>query len=56
MRERAHGPSAGPELASAVRFIRQFHDENRAGPPERRLRQVRRDIAATGTYRHTPPS
>jgi nitric-oxide synthase, bacterial len=41
-------------LASAERFIRQFHDENRAGPPEQRLRQVRREIEATGTYRHTP--
>ncbi|HMH94751.1 MAG TPA: nitric oxide synthase oxygenase [Streptosporangiaceae bacterium] len=41
-------------LASADRFITQFHDENRAGPPERRLRQVRREIEATGTYRHTP--
>jgi nitric-oxide synthase, bacterial len=41
-------------LASADRFITQFHDENRAGPPDRRLRQVRREIEATGTYRHTP--
>ena len=54
MRDWAYGPPAGPELASAVQFIRQFHDENRAGPPEFRLRQVRREIEATGTYRHTP--
>ena len=25
-----------------------------AGPPDRRLRQVRREIETTGTYRHTP--
>jgi nitric-oxide synthase len=57
-------PPAGPAcpaasggarlLASASQFITQFHDENRAGPPERRLRQVRLEIEATGTYRHTP--
>jgi nitric-oxide synthase, bacterial len=41
-------------LASAERFIVMFHDETRAGPPDRRLGQVRREIAATGTYRHTP--
>jgi nitric-oxide synthase, bacterial len=47
-------PAAARLLASADKFIRQFHDENRAGPPERRLRQVRREIEATGIYRHTP--
>ncbi len=41
-------------LASAERFVVQFHDENRAGPPDLRLRRVRREIAATGTYWHTP--
>ena len=41
-------------LVSAERFITLFHSENRAGPPDRRLRQVRREIEATGTYRHTP--
>lgn len=40
-------------LVSAERFIRLFHCENRAGPPDRRLRQVRREIEATGTYQHT---
>jgi nitric-oxide synthase, bacterial len=40
-------------LVSAERFITQFHRENRAGPPDRRLRQVRDEIAMTGTYRHT---
>ena len=41
-------------IVSAERFITLFHSENRAGPPDMRLRQVRREIAATGTYRHTP--
>ena len=39
---------------SARRFITLFHNENRAGPPDRRLRQVRHEIEATGTYWHTP--
>jgi len=38
----------------AERFILQFHSENPgAGPPQDRLRQVRREIDAQGTYRHT---
>ena len=41
-------------LASAERFITLFHGENGAGSPGSRLRQVRREIEATGTYRHTP--
>src|SRR5260370_40427931 len=40
-------------LLSAERFIVQFHNEYQAGPPDRRLRQVRQQIATTGTYRHT---
>jgi nitric-oxide synthase len=52
--ESAAGMPAEGLLASAARFITQFHDENRAGPPDRRLRQVRREIEATGTYRHSP--
>src|SRR5215470_16705731 len=40
-------------LLAAERFIVQFHNEYQAGPPDRRLRQVRRQIATTGTYRHT---
>jgi len=40
-------------LANAERFITQFHDENRAGAPGSRLRQVRREIETTGTYQHT---
>jgi nitric-oxide synthase, bacterial len=38
---------------SAKRFITLFHSEHRAGPPDQRLRQVRREIEATGSYRHT---
>jgi nitric-oxide synthase len=40
-------------LVSAERFITLFHSENRAGPPGQRLRQVRREIDQTGSYRHT---
>ena len=36
-------------VASAGRFITMFHVENRAGAPDRRLGQIRREIAATGT-------
>ncbi|HEY3907737.1 MAG TPA: nitric oxide synthase oxygenase [Streptosporangiaceae bacterium] len=41
-------------LADAERFIRLFYRENDAGAPEGRIRQMRREIEATGTYRHTP--
>jgi nitric-oxide synthase, bacterial len=41
-------------LGSAERFITLFHNENRAGPPDRRLRHVRREIETVGTYWHTP--
>ena len=41
-------------LVIAERFITMFHSENQAGPPDRRLRQVRREIETTGTYWHTP--
>jgi nitric-oxide synthase len=63
---RSHGLACGPEpgegppafacdslSASAERFIRQFHTENGAGLPDRRLWHVRREIEMTGTYRHT---
>lgn len=41
--------------AQAETFIRQFHAENpdAGGGPAMRLAQVHREIAATGTYRHT---
>jgi nitric-oxide synthase len=41
-------------ITAAERFITLFHSENRAGPAARRLRQVVREIKATGTYWHTP--
>jgi nitric-oxide synthase, bacterial len=41
-------------LVTAERFITLFHSETRAGPPDRRLRQVRHQIETTGTYWHTP--
>jgi len=50
-----YGPTAGDTLlASAGQFITMFHSENRLGPPDRRLRHVRREIEASGTYWHTP--
>jgi nitric-oxide synthase, bacterial len=64
----AAGPSAPPAgrslarddafaldslLMNAERFVTMFHSENRAGPPDRRLWHVRREIETTGTYRHT---
>src|SRR5499427_7960690 len=47
-------PALGSLLVSAERFITLFHGENRAGPPDRRLQHVRREIETTGTYWHTP--
>ncbi|MFC9974147.1 nitric oxide synthase oxygenase [Spirillospora sp. NPDC127200] len=48
-------PAPGPLERAAEEFIRTFHAEDRrAGPPEPRLRRVRAEIDATGTYRHTP--
>jgi nitric-oxide synthase len=41
-------------FASAEQFITLFHNENHAGPPDRRLWHVRREIQTTGTYWHTP--
>jgi nitric-oxide synthase len=40
-------------LASAERFITLYYSENRAGPPDQRLKEVRREIERTGTYWHT---
>jgi len=40
-------------LIAAERFIVHLHNEYQAGPPDRRLRQVRQQIATTGTYRQT---
>jgi nitric-oxide synthase len=48
-------PGTGELLAAAERFITLFHDENpRAGASAERMRQVRAEIGADGTYRHTP--
>jgi nitric-oxide synthase len=41
-------------LISAEGFIRQFYAENSLGSPELRLRSVRREIEASGTYWHVP--
>lgn len=44
----------GDLLAEAERFIALFHAENpAAGPVQDRLKQVRQEISAHGTYRHT---
>lgn len=40
-------------LVSAERFLALFYGENHGGAPDRRLREVRREIDATGTYWHT---
>ena len=40
-------------LASAERFITLYYGENRAGSPDQRLQEVRREIDRTGTYWHT---
>jgi len=57
LQEAGRRPVAGDAmhslLLSAERFIEQFHNEYQAGPPDRRLRQVRHQIATTGTYWHT---
>jgi nitric-oxide synthase, bacterial len=48
-------PAAGELLAAAERFITLFHDESPwAGAFADRMRQVRDEIKAHGTYRHTP--
>jgi nitric-oxide synthase, bacterial len=46
-------PAVDPDAASA--FLIQFHTETTPpGSLRSRLRQVRREIARTGSYRHTP--
>jgi len=44
----------GALLDRAEQFITLFHRENRLGPPDLRLRHVRREVEASGTYWHTP--
>ena len=49
------GPRAPVDPAEAEDFLRQCYLENpRLGPVEPRLAIVRAQIAATGTYVHTP--
>ncbi|HEY3952767.1 MAG TPA: nitric oxide synthase oxygenase [Streptosporangiaceae bacterium] len=48
-----HPTASDSLLVSAERFITLCHEENRLGPPDRRLRRVRREIEASGTYWHT---
>jgi nitric-oxide synthase, bacterial len=47
-------PALGALLTSAEQFITQFYAESQLGSADRRLRQVRREIEAWGTYWHTP--
>src|SRR5690349_19930222 len=50
---RDHPPP--PLLAEAEDFLRMLHSEHPSlGPVQRRLEQVRREIAESGTYVHTP--
>ncbi|MEU1877239.1 nitric oxide synthase oxygenase [Streptosporangium sp. NPDC020072] len=43
------------DVTAAEEFLTLFHEENPdAGPVKPRLREVRAEIAATGTYTHTP--
>jgi nitric-oxide synthase, bacterial len=53
--DRSQMSAEGSLVAEAERFITQFHAEHdQAGSLPERLRQVRREIAGTGTYWHTP--
>ncbi|AGL17646.1 nitric oxide synthase oxygenase [Actinoplanes sp. N902-109] len=48
-------PDAPVDEREAEEFLRQYHDENPAtGPVTARWAAVRAEIAATGTYEHTP--
>src|SRR5690348_15275465 len=57
---RDHAPPAGDQAgpvdpAEAEEFLRRLHHEHpTVGPLQRRLDQVRREIAESGTYVHTP--
>ncbi|MBO1330159.1 nitric oxide synthase oxygenase [Streptomyces sp. VRA16 Mangrove soil] len=46
-------PGDGPAQAAAA-FIRQHHAEEHLGDPARRIAEAEAEIAATGTYTHTP--
>lgn len=47
------GPSAVADYTEAAAFIRWFYEETSRGDPADRLRVVRANISATGTYRQT---
>ncbi|GAA3022986.1 nitric oxide synthase oxygenase [Actinokineospora globicatena] len=48
-------PAGNPLYQAAEHFLRGFHGARpKAGPLDPRLAKVRAEIAATGTYRHTP--
>jgi nitric-oxide synthase, bacterial len=50
-----HDPSAiGALMKRSEQFIVQFYEENQLGNLDRRIRQVRREISASGTYWQTP--
>jgi nitric-oxide synthase, bacterial len=50
----AHAPADARLMSRAERFITQFYGENQLGAPARRIRQIRREVDASGTYWHTP--
>jgi nitric-oxide synthase, bacterial len=50
-----HDPSAiGALMKRSEQFIVQFYEENQLGNLDRRIREVRREISASGTYWQTP--
>ncbi|OLB82019.1 MAG: nitric oxide synthase oxygenase [Actinobacteria bacterium 13_2_20CM_2_71_6] len=51
---RSWHPDDPVDVAEAEEFLRLYHAEHPdAGPPEPRIREVRAEIAATGTYVHS---
>ncbi|MEU4620085.1 nitric oxide synthase oxygenase [Actinoplanes sp. NPDC023801] len=56
-RQARHPAPAEPftDITEAEQFLRQFHTEQSpAQPLQQRLLEIRAEIRATGTYRHTP--
>ncbi|MGP4016646.1 nitric oxide synthase oxygenase [Saccharopolyspora sp. 5N708] len=50
----ASRPESTTDISAAEEFLRAFHDAHpESGPLTRRLAEVRRAVAETGTYRHT---
>ncbi|WP_035303269.1 nitric oxide synthase oxygenase [Actinokineospora inagensis] len=48
-------PAGSTVFRAAEQFLRMFHGARpKAGPLDTRLAKVRAEVAATGTYRHTP--